>query len=149
MERYVLQGGFVSIIFDLRNESSEWADEINSYIKSSFPDYFKTNPLIGYTEWWDNSEFDLSNGKIQHVGPMVEDGELIDVISIDPLDEDFNSSGGSQGVGQPEYMIEREDFWLNDCVTVDKLMESESITILPTGELDEHSIYIETKVRFW
>lgn len=139
----------MSIIFDLRNESNEWADEINSDIKNGFPDYFKNNPLIGSTEWWNDSEFDLSNGKIKHVGPMVDDGELIDVVSIEPVDEDFNGSDESRGMGQPEYMVYREDFWLNENVSVDKLMESESITILPSGELDDSSIFIETKVRVW
>jgi len=139
----------MSIIFDLRNEPNDWAIEINKDILASFPNFFDGNPIVGSPEWWDKSEFDSAKGKIKHVGPFIDDGELIDVVSIEPVDENFNGSDEYKGIGQPEYMIYRDDFWLNNVVTVDKLVEIESITICPSGELDELSLYIETKVKVW
>ena len=139
----------MSIIFDLRNETTDWADEINTEIESSFPNYFDENPKVGTKEWWSETDFDISKGKITHVGPLMDEGEIIDVVSIEPVDEDFNGSEISMGCGQPEYTVYREDFWLDKAIAVDKLVETESVVILPTGELDETSIHIETKVRVW
>ncbi|MCS4307289.1 hypothetical protein M2404_001616 [Rheinheimera pacifica] len=91
---------------------------------------------------------DISKGKITHVGPVVEDGQLYDIVAIEPLDEDLN--GAQPGaIGQPEFSLAREDYWLSDSVREGKFVQIESVTLLPTGELDEHSIYIETKVSVW
>ena len=137
-------GGFVTIIFDLKSEPREWATYINEEIAAAFPSFFDQNPLVGSDEWWESSEFEITNGKISHAGPLLENGELVDVISIEILDNDYHSAGG-----YPEQLIDREDFWLHEAVAVDKLVETKSITIMPSGELDETSIYLETKVRVW
>ena len=138
----------MTTIFDLRDEPNEWAVEINEDIADNFPDFFENNHRIGSKKWWESTGFDIANGKINHVGPLLDEGELIDVVSIETLDKDFNSSS-PYGGGMPEYIIDRDDFWLHESVAVDKLVETESITIMPSGELDETSIYIETKVRVW
>ena len=133
----------MSVIFDLRNESEEWAEEINKSIVTSFPNYFDKHPEVGSEEWWLSISLESSNGRITHLGPLLEEGELLDVVVIEPLDDEFNSNF------QPEYMIQRHDYWLHETLAVDKLVETESITLLPSGELDETSIYIETRVRVW
>ncbi|GAA0860476.1 hypothetical protein [Aliiglaciecola litoralis] len=138
----------MTTIFDLRDEPDDWAVEINEDITVNFPDFFENNHRIGSPEWWESTEFDIANGKINHAGPLLDEGELIDVVSIETLDKDYNSAS-PYGGGMPEYVIERDDFWLHESVAVDKLVETESITIMPSGELDETSIYIETKVRVW
>ncbi|PRO72202.1 hypothetical protein C6Y40_18675 [Alteromonas alba] len=88
---------------------------------------------------------DVIYGKITHVGNFIEDGEVVDIVSILPLDEDFNGDG-AYSVGQPEFSVLREDFWLNDVVKPEALVQIKSVTVRPTGELDEHSVYIETQV---
>lgn len=138
----------MDVIFDLQKENSDWASEINEGLQSTFPEYFTNSPAVGSNEWWQALFPDISKGKITHVGPMMEDGELLDVISIQPLDEDLN--GAPPGaIGPPEFLLERDDYWLSEHVSEGKYVQTESITILPTGELDEHSIYIETKVSIW
>jgi hypothetical protein len=139
----------VEVIFDLRQEPKDWADTINNELQNTFPDYFKENSKVGSEEWWENSNFDISNGRITHVGPLMDDGELIDVVVIEPLDEEFNGSSDSRSSGQPDYMVYRSDFWLNENVSPDKTIETESILIMPSGEMDETTIYIETKVKVW
>lgn len=138
----------MDVIFDLEKESTDWASEINTELQSSFPEFFTEQPHIGTSEWWTLLSSDISKGKITHVGPVLEDGQLYDVVAIEPLDEDLN--GAHPGtMGQPEYSVAREDFWRSDSVREGKLVQIESVTLLPTGELDEHSIYIETKVTVW
>lgn len=134
----------MDVIFELKNEP-EWANEINDDKKASFPEYYATNPLIGSEAWWESINEDVINGKITHVGNFIEDGEVVDIVSILPLDEDFNGDG-AYSVGQPEFSVLREDFWLNDVVKPEALVQIKSVTVRPTGELDEHSVYIETQV---
>lgn len=138
----------MDVIFDLKKESSAWASEINNELQSLFPDFFAEQPHIGSSEWWASLSPDVSKGKITHVGPILEDGQLYDVVAIEPLDENLNAAYPST-MGQPEYSVAREDFWLSASVCEGKLVQIESVTLLPTGELDEHSIYIETKVTVW
>ena len=138
----------MDVIFDLEKESADWASQLNKQLQSSFPEFFTEQPHIGTSEWWASLSPDISKGKITHVGPMLEDGQLYDVVAIEPLDEDLNGTYPSN-MGQPEYLVAREDFWLSDSVREGKLVQIESVTLLPTGELDEYAIYIETKVSVW
>lgn len=138
----------MDVIFDLEKENADWASELNNELQLSFPEFFSEQPHIGTSEWWDSLSPDISKGKITHVGPMLEDGQLYDVVAIEPLDEDLNGAYPGS-MGQPEYSVPREDFWLSDSVREGKLVQIESVTLLPTGELDEHSIYIEIKVSVW
>lgn len=138
----------MDVIFDLEKESAEWAEEINLELQSSFPEFFASQPPIGTSAWWASLSLDISKGKITYVGPLQQDDQLYDVVAIEPLDEDLN--GAFLGnMGQPEYLVAREDFWLSDRVSEGKLVQVESVTLLPTGELDEHSIHIQTKVSVW
>lgn len=138
----------MDVIFDLEKDSADWAFEINTELHSSFPEFFAGSPYIGTSEWWASLSPDISKGKITHVGPVVEDGQLYDIVAIEPLDEDQN--GAQPGaIGQPEFSLAREDYWLSDSVREGKFVQIESVTLLPTGELDEHAIYIETKVSVW
>ena len=144
MKRYVSQGSLVNVIFDLRQEPSNWADAINQELENTFPHYFLGNPKVGSDEWWDNFNFDISNGHITHVGPLLDEGELVDVVVIEQLDEDCNGSSD-----QPDHWINRSGFWLNESVSANKTVETESILIMPSGEMDETALYIETRVRVW
>jgi|GEM_PF-1146550 len=138
----------MDVIFDLEKESTDWASEINNELQSSFPEFFAEDPHIGTSEWWTSLSVDISKGKITQVGPILEDGQLYDVVAIEPLDEDLN--GAQPGaIGQPEFFLAREDYWLSDSVRKGRFVQIESVTLLPSGELDEHSIYIETKVTVW
>ncbi|WP_397472852.1 hypothetical protein [Rheinheimera sp.] len=132
----------MDVIFDLEKESADWASELNNELQSSFPEFFAEHPHIGTSEWWASLSPDISKGKITHVGPMLEDSQLYDIVAIEPLDGDLNGA-------QPEFSLAREDYWLSDSVREGKYVQIESVTVLPTGELDEHSIYIETKVSVW
>ncbi len=134
----------MEVIFELK-KAPEWANEINDEIKSSFSSYFETTPLLGSDAWWDAINEDVINGKITHLGNNVEEGELVDIVSTQPFDEDFNGDG-AHSIGQPEFSVIREDFWLNEAVKPKALVQIKSVTICPSGELDEHSIYIETEV---
>lgn len=135
----------MTIIYSL-HDMEHWADEINADLKKDFPVYFAENPMVGSEQWWQQTEFALQNGRITHVGPSVDEhGDLLDVVTIAPLDEHFN--GG--GYGQPEYEMIRENWWLNPLVQKDKLVQMTSTTLCPSGELDEHSIYIVTQVKVW
>ncbi|WP_462160166.1 hypothetical protein [Pseudoalteromonas sp. GB56] len=138
----------MDVIFDLEKDNADWASELNNELQFSFPEFIAKQPHIGTSEWWTSLLPDISKGKITHVGPMLEDGQLYDVVAIEPLDEDLNGAYPGS-MGQPEYTVAREDFWLSDSVREGKLVQIESVTLLPTGELDEHSIYIETKVSVW
>ena len=138
----------MDVIFDLQKESADWASEINKELASSFPEFFAEHPHLGTTEWWASLSPDISKGKITHVGPVLEDGQLYDVVAIEPVDEDLN--GAYPGtVGQPEFSVGRADFWLSDSVREGRFVQIESVTLQPSGELDEHSIYIETKISVW
>lgn len=139
----------MSIIFNIK-DIENWAEEINSELKNDFPEYYAQNPIVGSELWWQETEFELQNGKITHVGEIVdEDGALLDVVTIQPLDKDFNGDYNGGAHGQPEYELYREDFWLNPTVQKDKLVQITSTTIYPSGELDENSIYIEIQVKVW
>ncbi|GLR71237.1 hypothetical protein [Agaribacter marinus] len=71
----------------------------------------------------------------------------MELVTIQPLDNDLN--GEDSFLTQPEYCVHREDFWLHEAVQEDKLVQIKSVTICPTGELDENSIYLETEVAVW
>jgi len=140
----------LTVIFNLKEGCPEWATDLNQELESDFPDYHKQNPKVASQDWWHQTEFDTSNGCIMHVGQVIdEDGDLIDVVEIQPLDENFDGEIQGNGNGQPLYQLDREDFWLDESVTVGKLIQTKSTTICPTGELDEHSIYLETLVKVW
>ena len=138
----------MDVIFDLEKESTDWAAELNTELESLFPEFFATSPRIGSSAWWAALSPDILKGKITHVGPVIEDNERYDIVAIKALDEDLHGDefGGN---GQPEYSLLQEDYWLSEHVREGKFVQIESITLLPTGELDEHSIYIETKVTVW
>ncbi len=136
----------MDIIFDLKPDS-DWASAFNEEVNKGFPEYFKEHPLIGSDEWWATTEQDISKGRITDVGVSVEDGELMELVTIQPLDNDLN--GEDSFLTQPEYCVHREDFWLHEAVQKDKLVQIKSVTICPTGELDENSIYLETEVAVW
>lgn len=136
----------MDVLFDIRDDEA-WAKQLNDEIQQDFPDYFKTNPLIGTEQWWKEIEEELTNGRITFVGERVEDGELINVIDIQPLDDEF--AGDEHFLSQPEYSIFREGYWLNEAVQSGKLVQFKSVTICPSGELDENAIYIEIEVRVW
>lgn len=134
----------MEVIFDLEKENADWASELNKELQSSFPEIFTEHPHIGTAEWWSSLSPDILKGNITHVGPFVEDGQLYDIVAIEPLDDDLNSA-----IGQPEFSLVRQDYWLSDSVRVGKFVQIESVTVLPTGELDEHSIHIQTKISVW
>jgi len=140
----------LTVIFSLKDSDPDWAAELNRELELEFPDFYKSNPLIGSSEWWERTEFDTSNGRIVHVGHVIdEDGDLVDVVEIQPLDENYDGENRGGGNGQPINQIYREDFWLDERVAEGKLIRTESTTVCPTGELDENSIYIETLVKVW
>lgn len=133
----------MEVIFDLEKENADWVSELNNELQLSFPEFFTEHRRIGTAEWWSSLSPDISKGKITHVGPIVEDGQLYDIVAIEPLDDDLDA------MGQPEFSLVREDYWLSDSVREGKFVQIESVTVLPTGELDEHSIYIQTKISVW
>jgi len=136
----------MDIIFDIKS-TNDWASSVNKEIEKDYPEYFATNPKIGSDAWWALIEEDVAKGKITHVGERFEDGQLFDSVDIQPLDDDF--SGDESFLSQPEYSIYREDFWLDESVQQGKLVQIKSVTICPSGELDENSIYLETEVCVW
>jgi len=69
---------------------------------------------------------------------------LVDVVVIQQLDEELND--GVYGIPQQEYSVARDDYWLNEAVRIDRLVFIKSVVVYPSGELDEHAIYIETQV---
>jgi len=137
----------MDVIFDIKADPN-WADSTNAEIIDGFPKYFETNPVIGSAEWWQSAEVDVLRGRITQVGEVFEENELFDVVTIQPLDDDFNGDD-SHGISQPELQYIREDFWEHDAVAVDKLVEISSVTICPSGELDNDAIYVEVGVRVW
>lgn len=137
----------MDVIFDIKSDL-DWASLINDEIQKEFPEYFSSNPVIGSAEWWELQKEDITNGKITHVGEVLEDGELLDIVVIQPLDENFDGDH-PYTASQPEFSVYREDFWASELVKKDKLVRIKSITICPSGELDEHSIYLETEVCVW
>ena len=103
-----------------------------------------SNPKLGTPEWWNSIDEETSYGRITHVGACLEEGELVDVVVIQQLDEELND--GVYGIPQQEYSVARDDYWLNEAVRVDRLTFIKSVVVYPSGELDEHAIYIETQV---
>ncbi len=77
------------------------------------------------------------------MGPIVEEGALFDVVSIQPLNDDLNVTY------ETLFSIERKGFWKSHHVNVGKFVQITSTTICPNGEIDEHAIYVETKVGVW
>lgn len=134
----------MDIIFNLKEEA-DWASELNKDIEQAFPEYFLSNPKLGTPEWWNSIDEEISYGRITHVGEYLEEGELVDVVVIQQLDEELNDDG-VYGIPQQEYSVARDDYWLNEAVRVDRLTFIKSVVVYPSGELDEHAIYIETQV---
>ena len=134
----------MDIIFNLKEEA-DWASELNKDIEQMFPEYFLSNPKLGTPEWWNSIDEETSYGRITHVGEYLEEGELVDVVVIQQLDEELNDDG-VYGIPQHEYSVARDDYWLNEAVRVDRLTFIKSVVVYPSGELDEHAIYIETQV---
>lgn len=134
----------MDIIFNLKEEA-DWASELNKDIELTFPEYFLSNPKLGTPEWWNSIDEEISYGRITHVGEYLEEGELVDVVVIQQLDEELNDDG-VYGIPQQEYSVARDDYWLNEAVRVDRLTFIKSVVVYPSGELDEHAIYIETQV---
>ncbi len=134
----------MDIIFNLREEA-DWASELNRDIEQTFPEYFLSNPRLGTPEWWNSIEEDTSYGRITYVGEYLEEGEVLDVVIIQELDEELNGDG-VYDIPKPEYCVERDDYWLNEAVRVDRLVFIKSVVVHPSGELDEHAIYVETEV---
>lgn len=134
----------MDIIFNLREEA-DWATELNRDIEQTFPEYFLSNPKLGTPEWWNSIEEDTSYGRITHVGEYLEEGEVVDVVVIQQLDEELNGDG-LYDIPKPEYSVDRDDYWLHEAVRVDRLVFIKSLVVCPNGELDEHAIYLETQV---
>ncbi|BBO27735.1 hypothetical protein AltI4_21230 [Alteromonas sp. I4] len=133
----------MDIILNLKEEA-DWASELNKDIEQAFPEYFLSNPKLGTPEWWNRIDEETSYGRITHVGEYLEEGELVDVVVIQQLDEELND--GVYGIPQQEYSVARDDYWLNEAIRVDRLVFIKSVVVYPSGELDEHAIYIETQV---
>lgn len=108
----------MEVIFDLEKENTDWASDLNKELQSSFPEFFTKHPHICTAEWWSSLSPDISKGKITHVGPVVEDGQLYDIVAIEPLDDDLNGA-----IGQPEFSLAREDYWLSGSVRVGKFVQ--------------------------
>lgn len=134
------------VIFDIKSDK-DWASSINEEIQNDFPNFFVSNLLIGSDDWWATVEVDITKGRITHVGHQLEDGELIDVVNVQPLDDDLN--GDDYLASQPELSFLRESYWLHKSVQTDKLLQIKSVTICPSGELDENALYIETEICVW
>ena len=86
-----------------------------------------SNPKLGTPEWWNSIDEETSYGRITHVGACLEEGELVDVVVIQQLDEELND--GVYGIPQQEYSVARDDYWLNEAVRVDRLVFIKSVVV--------------------
>ena len=77
----------MDIILNLKEEA-DWASELNKDIEQRFPEYFLSNPKLGTPEWWNSIDEESSYGRITNVGEYLEEGELVDVVVIQQLDEE-------------------------------------------------------------
>ena len=44
----------MTIIFDLQQSGTTWADSVNEALKADWPEYIKSNGLVGSHQWWQN-----------------------------------------------------------------------------------------------
>lgn len=129
----------MKIIFDLRNHPKHAiVRSANEALVASNSSYLQQYGAIGSEQWWQMYEAGTIfrskwAGKIIHLGLIKEDfDEVCDIVRL------------QADQGDIEY--DREDFWLDSCVAMDKWVHIEKIEIVIPLRLGPTIYQIDVRV---
>jgi hypothetical protein len=122
-------------IFDARSDENFGWLGVNDTLSQENPGYIEKYGLLGSETWWkfyDGGVFNIrvSRGSISFIGEREDEfNEISDIVEID--------------LGDKKIEYDREGFWKDSAVQVGAKIEIQSVRIVTSNWLGEHSAVID------